>query len=120
MKALVEAGANVNAELTIHHETPIHLAKLNKHGDVADYLMAHGVVLPKPAPISAKIAAADTEKGRAIFNSHCANCHFAVPSKGRKTAPELWDVVGRDKAVMPTGATRKSCWLGRATGPMKI
>ena len=101
VKALVEAGADVNAQFSVKHQTPIHLAKLNKHSDVADYLMAHGVVLPKPAPISAKLAAADVEKGRAIFNSHCGQCHFIEPEKGRKTAANLWGVMGRGKATLP-------------------
>jgi cytochrome c len=101
VKALVEAGADVNAPLSPNHQAPIHLAKLNKHGEVADYLMAHGVVLPKPAPISSKLAAADVEKGRAIFTSDCGQCHFKEPEKGRKTAPNLWGVMGRGKATLP-------------------
>ncbi len=100
-KALVEAGADVNAPLSPNHEAPIHLAKLNKHGEVADYLMAHGVVLPKPAPISAKLAVADVEKGREIFTTDCGQCHFKEPEKGRKTAPNLWGVMGRGKATLP-------------------
>jgi cytochrome c len=101
VKALVEAGADVNACLSIRHQSPIHLAKLNKHGDMADYLMAHGVVLPKPAPISAKLAAADVEKGHIAFTRHCTECHFIEPEKGRKTAPNLWGVVGRGEAALP-------------------
>ena len=101
VKALVEAGADVNAQFSVKFQTPIHLAKLHKHSEVADYLMTHGVVLPKPAPISAKLAAADIEKGRAVFNSHCGQCHFVEPEKGRKTAPNLWGIIGRGKATMP-------------------
>jgi cytochrome c len=99
VKALVEAGADVNAQ-TVVTETPIHLAKLNKRSDVTDYLMANGVILPRPAPISAKLATADAEKGRIFFTSYCSRCHFIEPEKGRKIGQNLWGVVGRDKASL--------------------
>jgi cytochrome c len=97
VRALVEAGANVNARTT-DNKTPIHLAKFNGHSEVADYLMAHGVVVPKPAPISAKLAAADVEKGKTSFGSICAGCHNIEPQGGRKIGPNLWGVLRRDKA----------------------
>jgi cytochrome c len=99
VKALVNAGANVNAR-TKDNKTPIHLAKFNGRIDVASYLMAHGVILPMPAPISAKLHAADVEKGRRYFSGDCANCHNIEPQGGRKIGPNLWDVVGRDKASL--------------------
>jgi cytochrome c len=100
VKALVEAGADVNAE-TKRGQTPIHLAKLKKQHEVADYLMSHGVVLPTPAPISMKLASADVEKGRTVFAHMCVSCHNAEPKGGTKIGPNLWSVVGRDKASMP-------------------
>ncbi len=104
VKALVAAGAKVNAQ-TKDGKTPIHLAKFLGLRDMAGYLMAHGVVLPKPAPISAKLAGADAEKGRivfngGVFNGGCSDCHFVEPEKGRKFGPNLWGVVGRDKASL--------------------
>jgi cytochrome c len=51
VKTLVEAGADVNAKTT-GGKTPLHLAKSRGQREVADYLLAHGVVLPTPAPIS--------------------------------------------------------------------
>ncbi|MDI7864838.1 ankyrin repeat domain-containing protein [Rhizobiaceae bacterium n13] len=99
VKALVEAGADVNAR-TKDTKTPIHLARLKGHRDVADYLMAHGVVLPKPAPISARLASADVEKGRAYFAGNCASCHKVEPQGAAKTGPNLWGVVGRAKASL--------------------
>ena len=60
--------------------------------------MAHGVVLPTPAPISMKLATADVDKGRTYFTSVCAGCHSAGPEGGIKAGPNLWSVVGRDKA----------------------
>ncbi len=99
VKALVEAGADVNAK-TKDGKTPLHLAKFKGQREVADYLMSHGVVLPTPAPISMKLASADVEKGRTYFTHVCHGCHNAEPQGGTKTGPNLWDVVGRDKASM--------------------
>ena len=99
VKALVAAGANINAEST-DRKTPYHLAKLIGQAEIAGYLMANGVNLPKPAPISAKLAGADAEKGRVVFDRVCSSCHFVELEKGRKLGPNLWDVVGRDKASL--------------------
>jgi cytochrome c len=94
---LVEAGADVNAK-TKDGKTPLHLAKFKGQRDVAEYLMAHGVVLPTPAPIAMKLAAADVEKGRTSFSRLCDSCHTVEPQGGIGTGPNLWSVVGRDKA----------------------
>ena len=100
VKALVEAGADVNAT-TKDGKTPLHLAKFKGQREVADYLMSHGVVLPTPAPISTKLATADVEKGRTYFTRVCVGCHNAEPQGGgSKAGPNLWSVVGRDKASL--------------------
>lgn len=102
--ALVEAGADVNALTTDPvPRTPIHLARFYEYSEISNYLMAHGVVLPKPAPIAEKLAVADVEKGRIFFGANCDGCHKNQPGKGHgsKDGPNLWEVIGRDKASAP-------------------
>ena len=88
VKALVDAGANVNAQHRYagrRHTlvtTPLHLAIVYEHSDVADYLISHGVILPKPAPIAAKLASADPSKGQKIFESECSECHSVIQKQG--------------------------------------
>lgn len=104
VKALVEAGANVNARHIVVSPprtivtTPLHLAKFNDHSDVAEYLIAHGVVFPRPAPLAAKLASADPGKGREIFKHECQGCHIASAGQVSNPIINLWNVVGRDKA----------------------
>lgn len=108
VKVLVEAGADVNAP-TYDYETrtPVHIAIRYGYPEVADYLMAHGVVLPKPASVTAKLAAADPEKGRIFFKENCTWCHYGEPNPGRHHGPNLWDVVGREKASVKNAPSSK-------------
>ena len=97
--ALVDLGADVNA-LTQRRETPIHAAKLIGLREIADYLATHGAVSPKIAPISASLATADPAKGQVVFVTNCQRCHHIERQKGTKLGPNLWAVVGRQKASM--------------------
>lgn len=98
VKALVDLGADVNA-LNKDRETPIHIARLIGLRETADYLATHGAVSPKIAPISARLGTADAAKGQDIFVKDCQRCHEIERHKGRKTGPNLWGVVGRQKAT---------------------
>jgi cytochrome c len=110
VKVLVEAGADVNEPSYDNHSstrTPIHQAIRYGYTEIANYLMSHGVVVPKPAPVTAKLAAADPENGRIFFNGNCSPCHYSAPNPGRNHGPNLWGVVGRKKASMPDAPSSK-------------
>ncbi len=99
--ALVDLGADVNA-LNQDREPPIHAARLIGLREIADYLATHGAVSPKIALISAKLSIADPAKGQVIFVNNCERCHYIEIKKGTKFGPNLWGVVGRQKASMKT------------------
>lgn len=112
--ALVEAGADVNARTADPPRTPLHLARFHEHPEIAEYLLAHGVVLPKPAPIATKLAAADVAAGQASFDRNCDGCHNNALGKPAKTGSNLWEVVGRDKASVTDATYSKTllAWEG--------
>jgi cytochrome c len=94
---LVDAGADVNA-LTSNGNPPIHLAKLGGHEDVVTYLSSHGAGRPAIAPISARLASANAESGKEIFDGTCGACHLVSPTLNVPKRVNLWGVVGRPKA----------------------
>ncbi|TGQ69340.1 c-type cytochrome [Mesorhizobium sp. M00.F.Ca.ET.186.01.1.1] len=94
---LVDAGADVNA-LTSNGNPPIHLAKLGGHDDVVAYLRGHGAGQPAIAPISARLASANAQSGKEIFDGTCGTCHLAAPGLKVAKRANLWGVVGRQKA----------------------
>ncbi|KQV65324.1 ankyrin repeat domain-containing protein [Rhizobium sp. Root1220] len=111
VKVLVEAGADVNA-IWVRGDptrlptiiTPYHLARHDHHPEIAEYLLAHGVVIQKPKPISTKLVNADPIKGAAFFASNCSSCHVTrVQDAPTRRGPNLWNVVARDKASTKFG-----------------
>jgi cytochrome c len=94
---LVESGADVNA-LTSEREPAIHFAKRNGHEDIVAFLRAHGAEKLAVSPISARLATADPEGGKALYEETCAGCHFLPGEVNRDKAPSIWGVVGRQKA----------------------
>lgn len=95
--ALVDMGSDVNA-VNKDRETPIHAAKFLKHHMIADFLVSNGAVSPQIASISAKLGTADPVRGQVVFARNCGGCHHIESQKGAKTGPNLWGVVGRQKA----------------------
>ncbi|MCU9846981.1 c-type cytochrome [Defluviimonas sp. WL0024] len=63
--------------------------------------MSQGVILPIPEPISDRLATADADQGAIYFEKNCTGCHLFEPELGDSTGPNLWNVVGRDKASRP-------------------
>jgi cytochrome c len=101
VRALVEAGADVNVQ-TSEGETPLHFARRLGTKEIAEYLLTHGVVPPRPAPIASKLAAANPDRGKAVFDGKCKRCHPASRIDGVEAGPpSLWNVVGRNKASFP-------------------
>ncbi|WP_198021748.1 ankyrin repeat domain-containing protein [Mesorhizobium sp. WSM3224] len=92
---LVDAGAEVNA-LTSNGNPPIHLAKLGGHDDVVAYLRSHGAARPAIAPISARLASANAQSGKEIYDSTCGACHLSPEVRVPKKV-SLWGIVGRQK-----------------------
>jgi cytochrome c len=94
---LVEAGADVNA-LTSERSPAIHFAKSNGHEDIVQYFLDHGAEKLAVPPISARLAKAEPELGKELFGQTCHQCH-ASEAQGKSTkAPNLWGIVGREKA----------------------
>jgi cytochrome c len=95
--ALVDVGADVNA-LTPDPEPPIHPAKTFGFKEIADYLTTHGAASPRIASILGKVGTADAARGQVAFVKNCERCHHIELQKGNKSGPNLWGVVGRQKA----------------------
>lgn len=49
-------------------------------------------------PIGPKLAGANVEAGKAIFQKQCATCHTADKGGANKVGPNLWSIVARKKA----------------------
>jgi cytochrome c len=50
------------------------------------------------APIGPKLAGANVDAGKALFQKQCFTCHTADKGGANKVGPNLWDIVGRKKA----------------------
>jgi cytochrome c len=49
-------------------------------------------------PIGPKLASANVEAGKALFQKQCFQCHTADKGGANKVGPNLWAIVGRKKA----------------------
>lgn len=50
------------------------------------------------APIEPKLAGANADAGKALFQKQCFTCHTADKGGANKVGPNLWGIVGRKKA----------------------
>ena len=80
-------------------ETPLHYARSRGHDEVATLLLEAGAAPKTAEPVSDRIAQADLEAGR-VSAIECTSCHSLEANKS-KTGPTLWDIVGRDRGVLP-------------------
>ncbi|MBX9944664.1 MAG: cytochrome c family protein [Reyranella sp.] len=51
------------------------------------------------APIGPKLAGANVEAGKALFNKQCLTCHTVDKGGANKVGPNLWNVVDAKKAA---------------------
>ncbi len=58
---------------------------------------AGGAAIEIP-PIGPKLASANVEAGKAIFQKQCFTCHTVDKGGANKVGPNLWEIVGRPKA----------------------
>lgn len=49
-------------------------------------------------PIGPKLASANVENGKSLFQKQCFSCHTADKGGANKIGPNQWDIVGRPKA----------------------
>jgi cytochrome c len=49
-------------------------------------------------PIGPKLAGANVEAGKALFQKQCSTCHTIDKGGPNKVGPNQWDIVGRKKA----------------------
>jgi len=50
------------------------------------------------APIEPKLAGANADAGKALFQKQCFTCHTTDKGGANKVGPNLWAVIGRKKA----------------------
>jgi len=99
---LVENGADVNARSQPdgHHPgyTPVISAGQFGHFDIVDLLRAYGATTPAVEPVAGLLASADPDAGASIFDEACISCHTVDENGGTRLGPNLWGVLGRQKA----------------------
>ena len=80
----------------------VHPHKLDKPAlavsDEAPQTAAAAAPAQELPPIGPKLAGANVEAGKAIFQKQCFTCHTVDKGGANKVGPNLWDVVGRKKA----------------------
>ena len=99
---LVENGADVNARSIQEGNrpgyTPVISAGQFGHFDIVDLLRAYGATIPAVEPVAGRLASADPDAGAKVFDAACIACHTVDEGGGTRHGPNLWGVLGREKA----------------------
>jgi len=101
IQLLVDAGGDVNARTTDDQSyAPTHSTGLAGHFDVVRLLRALGTAGPAVESVTGLLSTADVTQGEELFESNCSGgCHaIEANPTGHRAAPNLWGVIGRDKA----------------------
>lgn len=100
LKMFLERGANPDGPAGA--DPPLHFARHMKRLEIESILIDHGASLSiTQPPISHLLAGADIERGRRLAR-FCHVCHGDLERIDTgKSAPVLWDIVGREKASQP-------------------
>ena len=123
VELLIENGADVNARTLPegNHSgyAPIYSAGRSGHFDVVALLREYGAVPTSVEPVSSLVASADPDVGAEIFHTACAACHSVAEGVETGEGPNLWGVLGREKASVE-GYTRYSEAFKRLVGTWTI
>ncbi|UYN95300.1 MAG: cytochrome c family protein [Enhydrobacter sp.] len=80
----------------------VHPHKLDKPAievaDAAPQVAAAAPAAAELAPIEPKLAGANVEAGKVAFQKQCFTCHTTDKGGANKVGPNLWAIVGREKA----------------------
>ncbi len=105
---LVAHGADVNArsaDMAVKKGFPgragysaLHAAGLNGHFDTTDLLWAYGARGPIVEPVTGLFASALSSEGEKIFDGFCSVCHSIEMGGFGRNGPNLWGVLGQEKA----------------------
>lgn len=102
-RLLLERGADVNDRNDVGHP-PVHLAASKGKAEMVALLLEHGASPMTIEPIApGELASANVEDGR-VRAIECGQCHALEPgarAPGPYPGPNLWGIVGREKASMP-------------------
>ena len=102
VELLIESGADVNARSVDQEEgknfAPVHSAGQSFHFDIVELLRAYGAAGPTIEPITSLLASPDLSAGEKVFNDACGGCHSTDQGRATGAGPNLWNVLGRQKA----------------------
>jgi len=99
VRVLINHGATIDAS-NYNGREPIEFAGAAGHFEVVEFLQAQGALIPIDIdPITMELAEADAAHGEQLFvSTGCSHCHNALQGGDSVVAPNLWAIVGAEKA----------------------